>query len=58
VSAQTGDFLSFGVRTGATEYWQGTLDDFQVFDRLLTAEEIQDFGGNAGVRIVKWVETP
>jgi hypothetical protein len=58
VSVQSGDFLSFGVRTGATEHWQGALDDFQVFDRLLTAEEIEDFGGNAGLRIVKWEETP
>jgi hypothetical protein len=50
--------FTVSVQSGATEHWQGALDDFQVFDRLLTAEEIEDFGGNAGLRIVKWEETP
>ena len=36
--------LSFGTRTGSTEYWQGALRDFRVYNRRLCPTEIADLG--------------
>jgi hypothetical protein len=51
--------LSFGTRTGSTEYWRGTLDDVYIYNRRLTLEEIaEQYGGGStlGVHILKWKE--
>lgn len=34
--------LSFGTRTGSTEYWQGALRDFRIYSRRLCPDEIAD----------------
>ncbi len=56
---QKESFLSFGTRTGSSQYWEGKLDEMQIFNRRLCADEISKmFGDGAlrGVRILKWVE--
>jgi hypothetical protein len=40
--------LSFGTRTGSTEYWAGALRDFRVYSRRLCATEIAEIAGLAG----------
>jgi hypothetical protein len=40
--------LSFGTRTGATQYWAGALRDFRVYNRRLCATEIAEIAGLAG----------
>jgi hypothetical protein len=40
--------LSFGARTGNTEYWPGALRDVRVYNRRLWAYEIAEFAGVAG----------
>ncbi len=37
--------LSFGTRTGSSEYWEGALRDFRVYNRFLLDEEIVEFSG-------------
>jgi hypothetical protein len=39
--------LSFGTRTGSTEYWPGALRDFRVYSRQLCPSEIADLAGLA-----------
>jgi hypothetical protein len=56
LSSQTAGLLSFGVRTGATDYWLGALDDVRVFDRGLSAQEVAAFGASVSIRIIKWIE--
>ncbi|HEX6960635.1 MAG TPA: LamG domain-containing protein, partial [Lacipirellula sp.] len=43
--AQTAARLSFGTRTGATEHFNGAIDDFRVFNRKLTAAEVSEIYG-------------
>jgi hypothetical protein len=40
--------LSFGTRTGSTEYWPGALRDFRVYNRRLPASEVAEIAGLAG----------
>src|SRR4029079_10571094 len=37
--------LSFGTRTGATEYWSGAIRDVRVYNRKLCPTEIQSLYG-------------
>ncbi len=39
--------LSFGTRTGASECWPGSLRDFRIYNRKLSAAEIGDLAGLA-----------
>ncbi|MEX0642954.1 MAG: LamG domain-containing protein [Pirellulales bacterium] len=40
--------LSFGTRTGSTEYWQGAMRDFRVYSRRLCPGEIAELFGLVG----------
>jgi hypothetical protein len=56
---QTSATLSFGTRTGSTEYYNGTLDDVRIYNRRLSLAEIADEYNGApplGVHILKWTE--
>jgi len=46
--AQTAAILSFGTRTGNTEYWEGALRDFRIYNRWLGPSEISNLSGLAG----------
>ncbi len=48
MSQQPAGVLSFGTRTGSTEYWQGALRDFRVYGRRLCPLEIADLYGLGG----------
>jgi hypothetical protein len=45
---QSPGILSFGTRTGSTEYWQGALRDFRVYSRKLCPAEIGQMYGLIG----------
>jgi len=45
---QAANILSFGTRTGTTEYWQGALRDFRVYSRKLCPAEIAELYGLVG----------
>jgi hypothetical protein len=45
---QAAAILSFGVRTGTTEYWQGALRDVRVYSRRLCPTEIEELYGLVG----------
>ena len=45
---QAAAVLSFGTRTGSTEYWQGGLRDFRVYNRRLNLPEIAQLYGLVG----------
>jgi len=45
---QLANTLTFGTRTGNTEYWAGALRDFRVYNRWLAGSEISDLSGLAG----------
>ena len=40
--AQSVGQLSFGTRTGSTDYWEGALQDFRVYGTKLTATEVAE----------------
>jgi hypothetical protein len=44
---QAAGALSFGTRTGSTEYWQGALRDFRVYSRKLCPYEASELAGLA-----------
>ncbi len=48
MAAQTAAVLSFGTRTGTTQYWSGALRDFRVYSRKLCPIEIADLYGLSG----------
>jgi hypothetical protein len=48
MSQQAAGVLSFGTRTGSTEYWQGALRDFRVYSRRLCPSEIATLYGSVG----------
>jgi hypothetical protein len=48
MSQQAANILSFGTRTGSTEYWQGALRDFRVYSRRLCPSEIATLYGSVG----------
>lgn len=45
---QNGAILSFGTRTGSSEYWQGALRDVRIYSYQLTAKEIAKLYGLVG----------
>ena len=45
---QPADILSFGTRTGSTEYWNGALRDVRVYSRKLCPTEIAALYGLIG----------
>ena len=45
---QAAGILSFGTRTGSTEYWNGALRDVRIYSRKLTAAEIEAIYGLVG----------
>lgn len=45
---QGAGILSFGARTGSSEYWKGALRDFRVYNRWLSGSEISDLSGLVG----------
>jgi hypothetical protein len=48
MTQQAGALLTFGNRTGATQYWQGALRDFRIYKRKLCASEIAELYGLVG----------
>ena len=42
---QAAGTLTFGTRTGSTEYWAGAMRDFRVYNRKISLEEIGDLSG-------------
>jgi hypothetical protein len=48
MSQQPADILSFGTRTGSTEYWNGALRDVRVYNRKLCPTEIATLSGLIG----------
>lgn len=42
---QAANTLTFGTRTGNTEYWQGAMRDFRVYNRPLLSYEIAELAG-------------
>ena len=45
---QAAGVLSFGTRTGTTEYWNGALRDVRIYSRKLCANEIGELYGMVG----------
>ncbi|MCH8839671.1 MAG: LamG domain-containing protein [Planctomycetes bacterium] len=43
--AQSDEKISFGTRTGSTDYWEGALRDFHIYGTKLTAEEVAELYG-------------
>ena len=48
MSQQAAAVLSFGTRTGSTEYWSGALRDVRVYTRKLCPAEIAELYGLVG----------
>jgi hypothetical protein len=48
LAKQAAGVLSFGVRTGTTNYWSGALRDVRVYNRTLCPSEIEDLYGLVG----------
>ncbi|MDC0936130.1 LamG domain-containing protein [Pirellulales bacterium] len=46
--SRTAALLTFGTRTGNTEYWEGALRDFRIYNRPLSADEIVELSGLVG----------
>ncbi len=45
MTPQTAATLSFGTRTGSTEYWQGSMRDFRIYNRKILTPEILELSG-------------
>ncbi len=45
---QSPAILSFGTRTGSSEYWKGALRDFRVYNRKLSQAEVYELYGLVG----------
>ncbi len=45
MTEQVENILSFGTRTGSTEYWEGALRDFRIYNRPISNEEIGRLSG-------------
>lgn len=45
LTKQVANFLSFGTRTGSTQYFTGALDDFRIYNRWLLPGEVADVYG-------------
>lgn len=48
LAPQSAGTLSFGTRTGSTEYWEGALRDFRIYPRWLSPAEVVRLSGMAG----------
>lgn len=48
LTPQTADILTFGTRTGSSEYWEGELRDFRVYNRWILDREIIELSATAG----------
>jgi len=48
--AQPAGILSFGTRTGSSEYWQGALRGFRIYNRAISTSEIAELAG----MIARW----
>lgn len=48
IQQQAANLLTFGTRTGSTERFSGALDDFRIYNRWLSAEEIANIYGLVG----------
>jgi hypothetical protein len=48
MSTQAANYLSFGTRTGTTEYWSGALRDVRIYNRRLCPTEIAELYGLVG----------
>ncbi|MCA9237651.1 MAG: LamG domain-containing protein [Planctomycetales bacterium] len=45
VEDEAADLLSFGTGTGATDYFSGAVDDFRIYNRKLSQQEIYEIYG-------------
>jgi hypothetical protein len=45
---QSENLLTFGTRTGSTQYWKGAMRDFRIYNRWLLSEEIVTLSKTAG----------
>ncbi|MDH3629517.1 MAG: DNRLRE domain-containing protein [Gammaproteobacteria bacterium] len=48
--------LSLGTRTGSSNYFTGTLDDVQIYDRILSAGEIAEFYSAGAPAVAAYTE--
>ncbi len=48
LAPQTAAILSFGTRTGSTEYWEGALRDFRIYSHQISAVEVSELYGLVG----------
>ena len=48
MTKQAANTLTFGTRTGITEYFEGGIRDFRIYNRPLTASEKSELSGLAG----------
>ncbi|WP_218931926.1 LamG-like jellyroll fold domain-containing protein [Adhaeretor mobilis] len=46
--SQAPGVVSFGTRTGSTEYWEGGLRDFRIYNRWLSPEQVSQLYGSLG----------
>ena len=61
LSVPAANRLSFGTRTGSTNYWAGTLDDLRVYKYAMSEDEInylKGVGRKMRLRITSWREIP
>lgn len=45
MTKQTANTLTFGTRTGSTEYFEGAIRDFRIYNRALFGHEISELSG-------------
>ncbi|WDI43169.1 LamG domain-containing protein [Bremerella sp. P1] len=45
LSPQSANRLTFGTRTGSSEYWQGSMRDFRIYNRQILESEILELAG-------------
>ncbi len=48
IQKQAANILTFGTRTGSTQYWEGALRDFRIYNRWLLDDEIASISAAAG----------
>jgi hypothetical protein len=48
ITSQAAAILTFGTRTGSTDYWPGAIRDFRVYSRRLCASEVAQLHGAVG----------
>ncbi|QDU74285.1 hypothetical protein Pan97_12920 [Bremerella volcania] len=45
LASQSANRLTFGTRTGSSEYWQGAMRDFRIYNRKILTSEILELAG-------------